>query len=135
MRKVVERAFAVGGGRDALLFEARGRLAIGVLLGDVIIEILGFLARGFADDLRLNVNVGVAAVLGRVVFYRAHDAGRGGEIGANRYGVSLEVIKHLSSRSIDTFRPLSMEWHRFLGLESSRQTSVAGQKRSARKKR
>ena len=35
-------------------------------------------------------------------------ARRGGEIGANRYGVSLEVIKHLSSRSIDTFRPLSI---------------------------
>ena len=35
-------------------------------------------------------------------------AGRSGEIGANRYGVSLEVIKHLSSRLIDTFRPLSM---------------------------
>jgi hypothetical protein len=33
-------------------------------------------------------------------------AGRGGEIGANRYSVSLDVIKHLSSRSIDTFRPL-----------------------------
>lgn len=33
-------------------------------------------------------------------------AGRGREIGANRYGVSLDVIKHLSSRSIDTFRPL-----------------------------
>ena len=58
-------------------------------------------------------------------------AGRGGEIGANRYGVSLEVIKHLSSRSIDTFRPLSMQWHRFLGLESSRQGSITGQKRSA----
>ena len=58
-------------------------------------------------------------------------AGRGGEIGANRYGVSLEVIKHLSSRSIDTFRPLSMQWHRFLGLESSRPGSVAGQKRGA----
>lgn len=58
-------------------------------------------------------------------------AGRGGEIGANRYGVSLEVIKHLSSRSIDTFRPLSMHWHRFLGLESSRQGNIAGQKRSA----
>ena len=33
-------------------------------------------------------------------------AGRGREIGANRYSVSLDVIKHLSSRSIDTFRPL-----------------------------
>jgi hypothetical protein len=33
-------------------------------------------------------------------------ASRGGEIGANQYSVSLDVIKHLSSRSIDTFRPL-----------------------------
>jgi hypothetical protein len=32
--------------------------------------------------------------------------GRGREIGANRYSVLLDVIKHLSSRSIDTFRPL-----------------------------
>jgi hypothetical protein len=56
-------------------------------------------------------------------------AGRSGEIGANRYGVSLDVIKHLSSRSIDTFRPLSTEWHTFFGLQSFRQ--VAGQKRAA----
>ncbi|KAK1809579.1 hypothetical protein LTR12_016055 [Friedmanniomyces endolithicus] len=55
-------------------------------------------------------------------------AGRGGEIGLNRYGVSLDVIKHLSSRSIDTFRPLSGQWHAFLGLVSSRAT---GQKRGA----
>jgi superfamily II DNA helicase RecQ len=45
-------------------------------------------------------------------------ASRGGEIGANRYGVSLDVIKHLSSRSIDTFRPLCQKWHGFLGLAS-----------------
>lgn len=45
-------------------------------------------------------------------------AGRGGEIGANRYGVSLDVIKHLSSRSIDTFRPLCQKWHEFLELAS-----------------
>ncbi|TLD04190.1 hypothetical protein E2P81_ATG10544, partial [Venturia nashicola] len=45
-------------------------------------------------------------------------AGRGGEVGANRYGVSLDVIKHLSSRSIDTFRPLCQKWHGFLGLAS-----------------
>jgi hypothetical protein len=45
-------------------------------------------------------------------------AGRGGEVGANRYGVSLDVIKHLSSRSIDTFRPLCQKWHEFLGLAS-----------------
>jgi hypothetical protein len=47
-------------------------------------------------------------------------AGRGGEVGAKRYGVSLDVIKHLSSRSIDTFRPLSQKWYEFLGLASYR---------------
>jgi hypothetical protein len=34
-------------------------------------------------------------------------ARRGSEVGAKCYGVSLDVIKYLSSRSIDTFRPLS----------------------------
>jgi superfamily II DNA or RNA helicase len=47
-------------------------------------------------------------------------AGRGGEVGAKRYGVSMDIIKNLSSRSIDTFRPLCQQWHRFLGLESSK---------------
>ncbi|KAK3617521.1 hypothetical protein LTR22_026710 [Elasticomyces elasticus] len=54
-------------------------------------------------------------------------AGRSAEIGGNRYGVSLDVIKHLSSRSIDKFRSLSAQWHAFLELISSRQ--AAGQKR------
>ncbi|TKA60633.1 hypothetical protein B0A49_13140 [Cryomyces minteri] len=45
-------------------------------------------------------------------------AGRGGEIGINRYGVSSDIVKHLSNRSIDTFRPLSEAWHAFLGLSS-----------------
>jgi hypothetical protein len=36
-------------------------------------------------------------------------AGRGGKVGAKRYGVLLDVIKHLSSWSIDTFRPLSQK--------------------------
>ncbi len=45
-------------------------------------------------------------------------AGRGGEVGTNRYGVSVDVIKHLSSRTVDTFRPLSEKWHEFLGLSS-----------------
>ena len=45
-------------------------------------------------------------------------AGRGAEIGANRYGVSVDIVKHLSSRSIDTFRPLSRQWHEFLELSS-----------------
>jgi hypothetical protein len=47
-------------------------------------------------------------------------AGRGGEVGAKRYGISLDVIKHLSSHSINTFRPLSQKWHEFLGLASYR---------------
>ena len=34
-------------------------------------------------------------------------AGRGGKVRVKRYGVSLDVIKYLSSRSIDTFRLLS----------------------------
>jgi hypothetical protein len=33
-------------------------------------------------------------------------ASRGREVGAKRYGVSIDIIKNLSSRSIDTFRPL-----------------------------
>ena len=36
-------------------------------------------------------------------------AGRGAEIGVNRDGVSVDIVKHLSSRSIDTFRPLSRQ--------------------------
>ena len=36
-------------------------------------------------------------------------AGRGGKVGAKRYGVSLDVIKHLSSCLIDTFRLLSQK--------------------------
>jgi hypothetical protein len=54
-------------------------------------------------------------------------AGRGSEIGANWYGVSLDVIKHLSSRSIDTFRPLCQKWYGFLGLASY---GKKGQKRA-----
>ena len=55
-------------------------------------------------------------------------AGRGGEIGANRYGVPMDVIQYLSNRTIDTFRPLSMKWHSFLELKSSTGTA---QKRAA----
>jgi superfamily II DNA helicase RecQ len=56
-------------------------------------------------------------------------AGRGGEVGAKRYGVSLDIVKHLSSRSIDTFRPLCQKWHAFLGLASY---GGRGQKRTVR---
>jgi hypothetical protein len=33
--------------------------------------------------------------------------GRGVEVGVNYYGVSIDIVKHLSSHSINTFRPLS----------------------------
>lgn len=56
-------------------------------------------------------------------------AGRGGEVGAKRYGVSMDIIKNLSSRSIDTFRPLCQQWHRFLALESCRAEGGTKRKR------
>jgi hypothetical protein len=34
-------------------------------------------------------------------------AGRGAEVGVNHYRVSIDIVKHLSSRSINTFRLLS----------------------------
>ena len=36
-------------------------------------------------------------------------AGRGREIGTNRYRVPMDVIQHLSNKTVDTFRPLSMK--------------------------
>lgn len=45
-------------------------------------------------------------------------AGKGGDVGVDLYGVSLDVIKHLSSRPIDIFRPLRQKWHEFSGLAS-----------------
>ena len=34
-------------------------------------------------------------------------AGRSGEIGGNQYGVSVDVVKYINDRLINTFRPLS----------------------------
>jgi len=38
-------------------------------------------------------------------------------MGVGNYSVPIDIVKHLSIRSIDAFRPLSTLWHRFLGLE------------------
>jgi hypothetical protein len=38
-------------------------------------------------------------------------------IGIGNYAVPIDIVKHLSVRSIDAFRPLSMLWHRFLGVD------------------
>jgi superfamily II DNA helicase RecQ len=38
-------------------------------------------------------------------------------IGVGNYSVPIDIVKHLSVRSIEAFRPLSTMWHRFLGLD------------------
>jgi hypothetical protein len=38
-------------------------------------------------------------------------------IGVSNYSVPIDIVKHLSVRSIEAFRPLSTMWHRFLGLD------------------
>jgi hypothetical protein len=43
-------------------------------------------------------------------------AGRGEVMGGLRYGVPVDIIRYLSNRSLDAFRPLSQMWHCFLGL-------------------
>jgi hypothetical protein len=45
-------------------------------------------------------------------------SGRTEAMDASRYAVPADILKHLSVRSIDTFRPLSEGWHQFLGLSS-----------------
>ncbi|KAG5920002.1 hypothetical protein E4U61_000340 [Claviceps capensis] len=57
-------------------------------------------------------------------------AGRGSAVGVNRYAVRSGLVKHLSQRNIDTFRPLSQSWHSFLGLDSRK-----GDKKAKIKKR
>ena len=56
-------------------------------------------------------------------------AGRSEKTGAQRYGVSTDIIKHLSVRSMEVFRSLSEAWHKFLGLESKEIESKKGNDR------
>ena len=62
-------------------------------------------------------------------------AGRGSAIGVNRYAVPSDIVKHLSERNIQTFRPLSESWHRFLGLESRRESAEEEQRPAAKRSR
>jgi superfamily II DNA helicase RecQ len=48
-------------------------------------------------------------------------SGRGEAVGTSHYGVPINIIQNLSVRSLETFRPLSEAWHRFLQLASDRQ--------------
>ncbi|KAF1922195.1 uncharacterized protein M421DRAFT_38003, partial [Didymella exigua CBS 183.55] len=38
-------------------------------------------------------------------------------IGVSNYSVLIDIVKHLSARSIEAFQTLSNAWHSFLGLE------------------
>ncbi|CAO2655088.1 Nn.00g101520.m01.CDS01, partial [Neocucurbitaria sp. VM-36] len=38
-------------------------------------------------------------------------------MGVGNYSVPMDIVKHLSVRSIEAFRPLSMMWHCFLGVD------------------
>jgi uncharacterized membrane protein YgcG len=51
--------------------------------------------------------------------------GRTTATGVMRYGVSINIVKHLSVRSLETFRPLSEKWHRFLGLQGGAAVGLA----------
>lgn len=62
-------------------------------------------------------------------------AGRGSAIGVNRYAVPSDIVKHLTERNIQTFRPLSESWHRFLGLESRKASGGEEQRPAAKRSR
>ena len=60
-------------------------------------------------------------------------------MGVGNYAVPIDIVKHLSVRSIDAFRPLSMLWHRFLGVDGEaggrRQEERAEERLDTRKRR
>jgi hypothetical protein len=48
-------------------------------------------------------------------------AGRTEKIGVQTYGVPIDIVQHLSVRSVQFFRQLSEKWHSFLSLPSARE--------------
>jgi superfamily II DNA helicase RecQ len=60
-------------------------------------------------------------------------------MGIGNYAVPIDIVKHLSVRSIDAFRPLSMLWHKFLGVDGKKggrqQEKQVEEREDARKKR
>lgn len=44
-------------------------------------------------------------------------------MGVGNYSVPIDIVKHLSARSMEAFRVLSTAWHRFLGVDGSRPTA------------
>jgi hypothetical protein len=58
-------------------------------------------------------------------------------MGIGNYSVLMDIVKHLSVCSMDLFRPLSMAWHRFLGVDGRskvRQVAVVSRGHGARKR-
>ncbi|KAF9729764.1 hypothetical protein PMIN01_12628 [Paraphaeosphaeria minitans] len=51
------------------------------------------------------------------------------KIGLANYSVPIDIVKHLSMRSIETFRPLSRRWHEFLGVDGHEVRPSAARKR------
>lgn len=63
-------------------------------------------------------------------------AGRTERIGLQSYGVPIAMVQHLSARSVQFFRRLSMQWHHFLNLPSDMPKPETSQKQAqADKKR
>jgi superfamily II DNA helicase RecQ len=56
-------------------------------------------------------------------------------MGVANYGVPVDIIKHLSTRSIDAFRALSTAWHRFLGVDGQGEEAVEASSRHKRRMR
>jgi hypothetical protein len=54
-------------------------------------------------------------------------------MGVANYGVLVDIIKHLSTRSIDAFWALSTAWHRFLGVDGQGEEAVEVSSRHKRR--
>ncbi|KAL6161913.1 hypothetical protein ACJQWK_11994 [Exserohilum turcicum] len=56
-------------------------------------------------------------------------------MGVGNYSVLIDIVKHLSTRSIDAFRALSTAWHRFLGVDGQAEAGEEGRVRRKRRMR
>ncbi|KAL2350266.1 hypothetical protein BJ546DRAFT_805645, partial [Cryomyces antarcticus] len=56
-------------------------------------------------------------------------AGRTEKIGVQTYGVPIDIVQHLSLRSVKFFRQLSEGWHSFINLSSSWEQEKARQEK------
>ncbi|TKA79675.1 hypothetical protein B0A49_04714 [Cryomyces minteri] len=59
-------------------------------------------------------------------------AGRTEKIGVQTYGVPIDIVQHLSLRSVKFFRQLSEGWHSFIDLSSSWEQEKARQDKKDR---